>query len=67
MKTYLRSVLIVVPLALAACAQTEPPRPLIRGEPIYSKYGDVIGCEQGRYIPGAVSYTHLTQPTKRIV
>lgn len=53
MKTYLRSVLIVVPLALAACAQTEPPRPLIRGEPIYSKYGDVIGCEQGRYIPGA--------------
>ncbi|MAQ85619.1 MAG: hypothetical protein CMH12_20555 [Maritimibacter sp.] len=51
----LRFILVAAPLALAACAQQEEPMPprVIKGEPIYNKYGSVVGCEQGLYIPGA--------------
>ncbi len=46
--------LFCVPLALTACAQQEEPRaPVVRGEPVFNKLGDIVGCEQGVYIPGA--------------
>ena len=38
-----------------ACSQPEPQPepPMIRGEPMYDKYGGIVGCEDGVYIPGA--------------
>lgn len=47
-------VLCIAALA-AACAQTEPApeAPVIRGEPMYDKYGGITGCDGGVYIPGA--------------
>jgi len=36
---------------LAACQPKPEP---IKPQPIYNKYGDVVGCEGGTYVPGAV-------------
>ncbi len=37
---------------VTACAAPQP-APVIRGEPIYNKLGEQVGCERGVYIPGA--------------
>jgi len=38
---------------IGACSQPEPEPRVIRGEPMFDKYGDVSGCDGGVYIPGA--------------
>ncbi len=38
-------------VVLAACQPKPEP---IKPQPIYDKYGSVVGCEGGTYVPGAV-------------
>ncbi len=55
MKAKRLSFLFVIPLTLAACAQQEEAPPPIQGQPVFNKMGEVVGCEQGVYVPGAAA------------
>ena len=44
---------LAVVAVVGACSQPEPTRTVIRGEPMFDKYGDVSGCDGGVYVPGA--------------
>lgn len=47
-------------IALGACSQQSEPVP-IQPQPIYDKYGDVVGCEGGTYVPGS-NYENPCEP-----
>ena len=44
---------VAVAALVVSCTQPEPEPPRISGQPIFDKFGGVIGCEGGVYIPGA--------------
>ena len=45
---------ITFAVVLGACARPAPEPVPIAPQPIYNKYGDVVGCEEGgTYTPGA--------------
>ncbi len=45
--------------ALAACQKAPEP---IKPQPIFNKYGDVVGCEGGTYVPGALDMPCMPPP-----
>lgn len=40
-------------VSLVACSRPAPPPEPIQPQPIYNKYGEVVGCEGGVYRAGA--------------
>ncbi|WP_170771090.1 hypothetical protein [Ruegeria lacuscaerulensis] len=46
---------------VAACSQTEAPQP-IQAEPIFNKYGDVIGCSDGSSPAGTATEPCVPPP-----
>ena len=54
----------IAAFVLGACAQQEEPAdPVIQGQPIYNKFGsEIIGCEEGVYIPGAAPQEQCLPP-----
>ena len=56
---------LLVPAFAAACATaTPPPPPPIQGQPIYNKYGEQVGCEEGVFIPGAQQQQQCLPPPR---
>ena len=50
--------------AVAACSQPEPMEPpVIRGEPIFDKFGGITGCTDGVYVPGAAPQDQCLPPS----
>ena len=48
---------------VAACGQPEPDAPVVRGQPVFDKFGGIAGCESGEYIPGAAQEFQCLPPT----